>query len=171
MDGLPAPLYYVSPGQVNLQVPYEIAPGPATLTVHTPDGRSVDQAIYVNPVAPGVFTTTDRHIVPSSQARAGDYATLFINGQGPVSPVATAGASPPNPDHVPVSGLPSPYAYVQVFVAGVEASTVFVGIPYFLAGVTQVNFLVPPSTPVGTQPVEVRVAGIPAAQSVIDIQH
>ena len=171
VDGLPAPLYYVSPGQVNLQVPYEIAPGPATLTVHTPGGQSVDQAIYVNPVAPGVFTTTDRHIVPSSQATAGDYATLFINGQGPVSPAVATGASPPNPDQVPVSGLPSPYADVKVFVAGVEARTVFVGIPYFLAGVTQVNFIVPPATPVGTQPVEVRVAGIPAAQSVIDIQR
>jgi len=41
---------------------------------------------------------------------------------------------------------------VTVLVNGVAAENSFAGIPYYLAGVTQVNFIVPPGTPTGNQP-------------------
>src|SRR5438876_5231575 len=33
VNGTPAPLFFVSPSQINAQLPYEIQPGPATLVV------------------------------------------------------------------------------------------------------------------------------------------
>ncbi len=48
---------------------------------------------------------------------------------------------------------------MTVLVNGVAAENSFAGIPYYLAGVTQVNFIVPPGTPTGNQPVTVTLAG------------
>ncbi len=61
---------------------------------------------------------------------------------------------------MPVSGLPSPYGSVHVYVNGVEAQISFAGIPYYLVGVTQINFIVPAGTPGGDQSVVVTVAGV-----------
>jgi uncharacterized protein (TIGR03437 family) len=172
VNNIPAPLYYVSPTQLNAQIPYEVPPGPATLTISNAKGQIASQAIYVNAVAPGVFVDNDRkHVVPNVPAKPGGYATLYLTGQGPVSPAVATGAAPPNPDQVPVSGLPHPFARVQVLVNGVQAQTSFVGIPYYLAGVTQVNFIVPPATPSGDQPVIVTVAGVPANTAYINISQ
>src|SRR5579864_6416242 len=40
IGGFTAPLLYVSPTQINAQVPFEVVPGPATLTVTTAEGAS-----------------------------------------------------------------------------------------------------------------------------------
>jgi uncharacterized protein (TIGR03437 family) len=163
VNGIPAPLYYVSPTQLNVQIPYEVPPGPATMTISNPTGQIASQAVYVNAVAPGVFLSGDgRHLAPNVPAKPGGYATLYLTGIGPVSPAVATGAAPPSPDQVPVSGLPQPFARVQVSVNGVPAQTSFVGIPYFLVGVAQINFIVPPGTPTGDQPVTVTLAGVPS---------
>lgn len=52
----PAALVYVSPTQINLVMPAAIAPGPATLTVSLPDGRSASASLTVEAVSPGIFT-------------------------------------------------------------------------------------------------------------------
>jgi uncharacterized protein (TIGR03437 family) len=54
-----APLYYVSPTQVNAQIPYETQPGTATLTVRNSDGQTASQQIYVNAISPGVLLSGD----------------------------------------------------------------------------------------------------------------
>ena len=168
MNGVPAPLYYVSPTQLNVQVPYEVPPGPATLTVSNAAGQIASQSVYVNAVAPGIFLASDRrHIAPSAAATAGGYVTLYLTGQGPVTPAVPSGAAPPL--QVPVSGLPDPYAKVQVLVNGVPAQIAFAGIPYYLVGVTQINFIVPPETPAGDQPVVVTLAGVPSNTGYITV--
>lgn len=172
VNGVPAPLYYVSPAQLNVQIPYEVVPGPATLVISNGSGQIASQAIYVNAVAPGIFLAGDRrHIAPSAAATPGGYVTLYLTGQGPVTPAVPTGAAPPGPDQVPVSGLPNPYARLQVFVNGVEAQTSFAGIPYYLVGVTQLNFIVPPGTPSGDQSVVVTLAGVPANTAYITVSQ
>jgi uncharacterized protein (TIGR03437 family) len=168
MNGIAAPLYYVSPTQLNVQVPYEVPPGPATLTVSNAGGQIANQSVYVNAVAPGIFLASDRrHIAPSAAATAGGYVTLYLTGQGPVTPAVATGAAPPN--QAPVSGLPDPYARVQVLVNGVPAQIAFAGIPYYLVGVAQINFIVPPETPAGDQPVVVTLAGVPSNTGYITV--
>jgi uncharacterized protein (TIGR03437 family) len=50
-----APLFFVSPGQVNYQVPPDAAPGPATVLVTSGSGALSAGNITITPVAPGLF--------------------------------------------------------------------------------------------------------------------
>ncbi len=52
-----APLFYVSPGQINFEVPPGTATGPVTLTVVNSTGATVDTSTAsVNTIAPALFT-------------------------------------------------------------------------------------------------------------------
>lgn len=153
VNGRAAPLYYVSPGQLNLQVPFETEVGTATLTV-TVDGQSASQQFQVANTAPGIYTYDGRDIVPVREAGRGDWAFLYVTGQGAVSPPVATGAAPP-PD-TPLYSLPAPTASVIVTVGGVPADLSFCAIPYGLVGTTQINYRVPVSAPTGIQPVVVR---------------
>ncbi len=55
VNNVPTPIWYVSPNQVNLQIPYETAPGSTTLTVGNP-WENVDYQITVSSAGPGIFT-------------------------------------------------------------------------------------------------------------------
>jgi uncharacterized protein (TIGR03437 family) len=172
VNGIAAPLYYVSPTLVNAQIPYEIPPGTAALTVKNSAGKTATQQIYVNAVAPGVFLASDgRHIAASSPTKPGGWSTLYFSGQGYVSPAVATGAAPPPPSQIPVSQLPQPLANVTVLVNGVPAQILFAGIPYYLAGVTQVNYVVPPGTPAGDQPVVVVLAGVQSNAAYLNVTH
>lgn len=67
----PAPLFFVSPFQINLQIPPGTAPGRATLTVGnamTLPGGKVSATIWINPVAPSLFAANaDGQGVPAAQ--------------------------------------------------------------------------------------------------------
>lgn len=51
-----APLFYVSPGQVNFLLPPATALGPAVITVVNAEGRSFASEVEVTEVAPGLFS-------------------------------------------------------------------------------------------------------------------
>ena len=57
VNGAPVPLLFVSPGQINAQLPFELASGqPANLVVTTPVNRaSAPEAARVETVSPGIF--------------------------------------------------------------------------------------------------------------------
>ncbi len=52
----PAPLFYVSPGQINYLVPAGTRTGPATITVTAADGVVSTGRIQIEAIAPGLFT-------------------------------------------------------------------------------------------------------------------
>jgi len=56
VNGTPIPLLYVSPQQINAQLPFN-AEGNATLTIHTPAGTSNNYSFTIQPAAPSVFMT------------------------------------------------------------------------------------------------------------------
>jgi len=51
-----APLFFVSPGQINFQVPPDTASGPATLAVADRSGQLATGPLVVSTVGPGLFT-------------------------------------------------------------------------------------------------------------------
>ncbi len=62
-DSVPAPLYFVSSGQINAQVPWEVlaagsTSGSANVVVTTSAGSSSPQTVQVAPALPGIFTTS-----------------------------------------------------------------------------------------------------------------
>ncbi len=158
VNGVTAPLYYVSPDQVNIQIPYETQPGTAALVVGNPYVNSNNYDLTIVPAAPGIFMTNGFTAAPFSSAAQGQTTTLFITGDGQVSPALATGASPAS--GTPIADLPQPLLRVPVTVAGQKASIAFYGIPAGLVGVTQINYVVPANTPLGVQPVVVTVGNV-----------
>jgi uncharacterized protein (TIGR03437 family) len=166
------PLYYVSSTQLNLQIPYETPTNAnATLKINN-NGVVSSRTFSVVPATPGIFTDQNRNIVPASSAAANQVAIMFITGAGAVTPVVPTGAAPAST--TPLASLPAPAA-VTVTVGGKAASTTcqfcFVGIPYGLSGVVQINFQVPGGLALGPQPVLVTIGGVQSTAASINITN
>ena len=70
INGVTAPIYYASPTQVNVQIPYETQSGRATLVIWNPY-TSVTYRFQVAASAPGIFTFSDGTINPYRSASRG----------------------------------------------------------------------------------------------------
>jgi uncharacterized protein (TIGR03437 family) len=157
INGPATPLYYVGPTQLDIQIPYEVPAGPATLTVTSLD-QSASFKFIVGAAAPGIFAAADGTLVPSNSGSRGGALAMFFTGQGAVSPAAPTGTAPSAT--TPLSQLPAPVLPVSVTVGGNPAQVLFVGIPPGLVGVTQLNFVIPPNAPLGPQPLVVTVGTV-----------
>jgi uncharacterized protein (TIGR03437 family) len=166
VNGVTAPLYSIAPGQVTLQIPYETSAGIAVLGLNN-NGQVASYLVPVAVTAPGFFTTRGDLLTPSSTGNPGQSMTAFITGDGDVTPFLATGATPSSSTSVP--NLPGPRLPVTVTVAGTKATIQFAGIASGLVGVTQINFTIPKSTPLGLQPVVVSLGGIAQSQSSIRI--
>jgi uncharacterized protein (TIGR03437 family) len=162
VNGIAAPLLYVSPTQLNIQIPYETATGTALLAVTNNNGQVATYSFQVSASAPGLFTQNQQGTGPitatSSGGRGQEFA-LYVTGAGEVSPPIATGAVPTG------TQVPVPLLAVSVTVGGVAAHLDYVGLPSWSVGTLQVNFTVPPNAPLGVQPVVVTVgsASSPAA--------
>lgn len=135
-------------------MPYETEIGNATVAL-TVNGQSTTQQLLVTPTAPGIYTSDGVNVTPVTTVARGGSGVLYVTGQGAVLPPIADGAI--NNTTTPLQDLPTPIATVGVTVDGVPATIQFAGIPYFLAGITQVNYQVADATPTGVQPVVVQV--------------
>jgi uncharacterized protein (TIGR03437 family) len=72
----PASLFYVSPTQINYQLPAGTATGVATVTITSGNGTSSRGTIQVSPVAPGLFSADS-----SGSGLAAAYLVRVRNGQ------------------------------------------------------------------------------------------
>ncbi len=154
VNGVLTPLYYVSPTQVNAQIPYGTPPGPATLTVYQ-GSQSASAQIQIAAAAPGIFTDASGNTVPYASGSAGQTLLLFLTGDGEVTPPLPTGTAP-DPS-IPIGSLPKSTLPLSLTIGGQPAQIVFDGIPYGLVGATQINFVVPSGLAPGPQPVVVKV--------------
>ena len=156
VDGVPAPLLYVSPDQVNLQIPYETAAGQATLGIGNPYAV-FDCNLTIGNAAPGIFTYADssatRSPIGSGSARVGDTVAIYVTGVGQVDPVPDDGGTPL------LNSNPPPKLPVTITVGGVTVAQPYdyLGIPNWSVGVAQINFRIPSGVAPGQQPVVVTV--------------
>jgi uncharacterized protein (TIGR03437 family) len=157
VNGVLAPLYYISPTQANVQIPYGTAPGPATLTVYQA-GQSTTSQIKIAAAAPGIFADANGNAVPYASGAAGQALVLFITGDGEVAPALTTGSAPST--SIPVTSLPKSVLPVSLTIGGQTAQILFDGIAYGLVGVTQINFVVPSGLTPGPQPMVVTVGTV-----------
>jgi len=169
VNGVDAPLYYVSPTQINLQVPWQTTAGASATLVVNNNGQLASQTFNVAAASPGIFTAANKTIVPTGSAARGETATLYIAGAGAVTPAIATGAAPSSTT-TPLSDLPAP-ANTTVSVGGVQASTSFIGIPYNLVGVTQINFTIPSGVQTGMQSVVVNVNGTQSATAYVNVTN
>lgn len=162
-----APLYYVSPAQLNVQIPYETAVNqPVVLTVNN-NGRTASSTLTVAAAAPAVFTDASGAVVPTATVARGGVLVLYLTGAGAVSPAIATGAAPAA--GTLAAQLPAPLQKPTVTIGGVQAVVDFAGIPTALVGVTQINLRVPTTAPLGSQALLVTIGGVPSAPATLTV--
>ena len=148
VNGVAAPLFYVSPQQINFQVPLGTS-GPTAQVVVASNGI-LGQAATVNLAAeaPGIFTIpgTDRGAIlnqdstlnsAENPAQAGSVIQIFATGLGAVNPVVPAGQP------APLSPLSETVTAPVVRIGGIPAEITYSGLAPGTAGVYQVNARIP----------------------------
>ena len=141
VNGTPAPLYYVSPTQLNVQIPYETSPvRQRTLEVDTPYQSATTNSRLL-PSGPGIFMFADGSVNPSKSGARGQVYTLFITGEGQVSPSLTTGTTPSS--RTPTNRLPKPVHPYKLTIGGVDAPIQFIGIPSRTRGRNADQYTVP----------------------------
>jgi uncharacterized protein (TIGR03437 family) len=156
VGGVPAPLYVVTPLQINFQVPCEMPlTGSATITVNNNGAASAAQSVTLAPYAPGVFYRTsasvDADIIhvdnswvsQSSPAKAGEILVVWATGIGNLSQLATTGAASPGSPPAQAVDLPT------VTVGGAAAVVQFAGLTPGSVGLVQINIQLPATLPAG----------------------
>ena len=169
VGGVPAPLFYVSPTQIDFQVPFE-APlnGNASVVVIQNGTPSPVQAVTTTEYAPAVFTyyrtvtaldpiivhADNTLVTPSSPASAGETLVMYATGAGSFdNPPATGAVGPSAP-------VANTTVRATVTVSGIPVSVPFSGLTPQLVGVLQINFTLPsPLAPRATVPVSVSFGG------------
>lgn len=167
INGEAVPLWYVSPGQFNIQIPYEVPVGKSvTLEINNNGTVVSSQPLTIALTAPGIFTDQAGNIANGlPTVKPGGETTLYLTGIGAVTPSIATGAAPAA--STPLSALPAPSQPVTVTVNLVPTVTQFAGIIPDLVGVAQINFTVPAGTPTGPVPVTVTVGGASATANLL----
>jgi uncharacterized protein (TIGR03437 family) len=167
INGIAAPLLYVSQNLLNIQVPFEVGAGTAVLGINN-NGQIAGFQFQIAPAAPGIIADATGSVFPTASARQGAIATILITGAGEVSPALKTAYVPSLT--TPLSAQPRPVQGVSVTVGGVPAFIQNAGLAPGIIGTTQVNFIVPSSVPAGVQPVVVTVGGIPSPAVNLTVQ-
>jgi uncharacterized protein (TIGR03437 family) len=165
ISGRPAPLLFVSPTQINAQVPFGLAPEtPHTVLVATGAALAMPQPLPLNAVQPGIASEADAVAVAlradgtaisgQNPARPGELVSLFLAGLGPTEPQVAAGAVSPED---PPARVTNP---VTARVGGREAAVSFAGLAPGLVGVYRVTIEVPGETAAGLHEVTIEQGGI-----------
>jgi uncharacterized protein (TIGR03437 family) len=153
-----APLYYVSPGQINAQVPFELPAG-KTYQVYVSANGALSTATSIQLVAdaPGIAqfpagqviaTHADGSLIlETSPAAPGEYIVLYVVGMGLTNQnVASGSASPLPPD------LALPVDTPTLTLNGATVTNIlFAGLTPTEVGLYQINFQVPSNEPNGDQ--------------------
>lgn len=183
-NNIPAGLYFVSPGQINAQIPWDVLPAGTTSgslnVVVTRNGvASQPQLLDVVPVAPGIFYLPEAggwaiainsdgslaapaNAIPgiaTHPAGAGDGIAILATGLGAVDSTIANGANS-------LDKLRNTVVKPVVLVAGVSAPLAFSGLSPQFPGVNQVNFAVPSGIAAGTVPLQLQAGGITTTDAV-----
>ena len=172
VQGVAAPLLFVSPTQINFQVPWNVQFGPADIVVTVNGTASAKFSATIGGVSPGIFSTqsgvgtaiainTDGSLVAplgsipgiaTRPARPGETIIILATGLGLVTPVATTGAAS-------ADTLRRTILTPTVLIGGTAATVTFSGLTPQFVGVNQLNVVVPNVAP-GVVPLQIDVAGI-----------
>jgi uncharacterized protein (TIGR03437 family) len=172
VNGVAAPLAYVSPTQINAQIPYETTAGRATLNVITGDRVLPPIELTVQPIAPSMFVDGQNHVVAQNQdgtanganhpAAPGTLLTVYLSGQGALNaPIPDGAAAPASP---PIS----PESAVTAVIGKQSAQVVSALMAPGLVGVLEVTIQIPPLTP-GSYFLTVDAGGVASNSGVVSL--
>jgi uncharacterized protein (TIGR03437 family) len=185
----PEPLasFYVSPGQINLQVPWDVlasgaSSGNASLVVSNNEVQSLSVNEPLASFAPGIFllpptkapaitfaNSLTLPVTPSqappgyvtASAKAGDALSIYCTGLGAVSNQPAYGSV--------ASGLASTMTTPTVLIGGQPAQLLYSGLAPGYVGLYQVNVVVPTGVPGGPAVSLVITDGVDARSNTVFI--
>jgi uncharacterized protein (TIGR03437 family) len=195
---VPGRLHFVSSGQINVQIPWELKGASSALmkvtlsnsesqnvrTDNTELGTFQSQLITL-PIAthsPSFFEykeaasgrtlvaaldETSVVVTPANSAQRGHVVQFFVNGLGPVDPMAQPQSGEVAPG---VSPLATTQSVPALTIGGHPASVLFSGLAPFLVGVYQVNAVIPEDIGSGFQPVAISIGGVVSRSSTISVR-
>jgi uncharacterized protein (TIGR03437 family) len=172
VNGVPAPLAYVSPTQINLQIPYETAAGPATLNVVAGDRVLRPIELTVQPIAPSLFVDGKNHVIAQNQdgtpngadhpAAPGTLLTTYLTGQGALNEQIPDGeAARADPPIMPQAPMTAAMGGLNMEVAGARMAA-------GLVGVLEVTIEIPPLSP-GAYLLSVDIGGAASNAGVVTV--
>ena len=165
---------YVSPGQVNAQLPSGLAIGSLLpLAVTNADGTSAAFAVAVNAAEPGLLAPASfqigglqyvvalhpdgvTYVLPQTPAQAGETITMYGIGFGPVTPQVAAGQIATGQNQL---SLP-----LQIAFAGTAAALPYAGLAPGQVGLYQFNVVVPAVAAADAVPLTFRLADTAGTQ-------
>lgn len=178
---LPGHLHFVSPGQINVQVPWELQ-GLASVQMKVSIGDN-QSALYTVPLtaySPGFWEGPDVSGTGQLLARAedeqyniistgnpvgrGHIIQFFCNGLGPVT------NQPQSGEGSPAASLAETQVKPTVTIGGQDADVQFSGLTPFSVGLYQVNVVVPASIGPGLQPAVISIGGVSSKPTMIPVQ-
>ena len=177
------PLQFVSAGQINAIIPYDM-PVNATqqLLIQQTSALSLPQSMQLAVAQPAVFTQdqsglgagiivavkpdqTQFVVTPAKPASAGDALVIYCAGLGAIDPVIPAGSAAPG---VPLSKTVNT---TMVSIGGQPAQVLFSGLAPGFAGLYQVNVIVPSGIAAdASAPVILTVGGISSSPVTVAIR-
>lgn len=176
INGTPAPIYYVSPGQISAVVPYGLSTSGTTayaqIQVINNGAKSNVVTVYANTDNPGAFTSTQNGlgivaalrqngtvVSTANPAKQGEYVSLFLTGLGAVTPSVADGAI--GPSSTLAWATESQNGVLAVYfndytnsVTGVSGTVTYAGLAPGLAGLYQMNVQIPTTVGPGNVYVE-----------------
>lgn len=167
-DAVPAPLLFVSRGQIGAVIPYSVGPGAdlndRPLATVERDGEVATRFVSLVPALPALFTldasgggqaaalNQDGTVNGADNpARPGDVVVLYATGEGETDPPGVDGK-------IAADILPQPLLPVEVTIGNQAADVLYAGgAPGLVAGVMQVNARLAEELDPGQQRVVLRV--------------
>ena len=174
INGILAPLLFVSSTQINAQSPFETKVGTAILLIQAGSMTSAPVTFEVVDTAPGVLTTAgSSHAMaqndpdgalnsPDNPAQPGQSVAVYLTGQGLLDNPVANGAAPP------ASPVSAPLAPIQVQVGGQDAAISFAGLASGFVGLLRIDIVIPDMA-AGEQPLEVSIGGVSANSTVLSV--
>ncbi len=183
-----APLYFLSSGQINLQIPYDVltsqSPQQVPITVQVNNAITQPLTLSIVPAAPGVLSANDgptapdvqngAHIIAqhsadgslvtaASPAKPGEYLVMYLVGMGAVNPTVASGSV------TPVSPLSNVISQPMVTVGGNASTVLFAGLTPGFVGLYQIDFQVPANAVAGELTVNVSQNGVAANPTLLPV--
>jgi len=175
VGGMEAPLYYVSPGQINAQIPFELSSGNQYQVIVSANGAlTTPQPIQLASATPGLAAFSDSTLIAqhgsgtlvsqTAPATGGEYLVAYLAGLGDTTvPVPSGAASPSSP-------LAQPTSTPTLTINGTQYPILFAGLTPGLVGLYQMNFQVPAALAAGNITIVVSQNGQPSNQTVLPYQ-
>ena len=169
VGGLQAPLDFLSSGQLDAVIPFELTPNQQySILVSANNAFTLPDLIDIVPVQPGVAGYTDGHILAqhgldyslvnaASPAKPGEVLIIYLLGLGATNPSVPSGNAAPGVPPLAQTATP-----VTMTVGGMDAPVAFAGLTPGLAGLFQIDFFVPTTAPSGDLDVVVTQNSIPS---------